>query len=639
MAIRPPGFPAVRGAPSFTGFERGGSGAPGRARKAPRRVAPDAGRRHDEWSAMFDTIKSRLILIAGLVVLCIWALIPKEGPSGERISPLNLGLDLQGGMHLAIEVADPEGTLTPEARADAIDRTLTTIRNRIDEFGVREPTIQKVGDERIIVELAGIDDPERAKSIVERSAFLEFKILDEGPTFRQALPRLDRAIVASVGEEELRDTPLEDEADLSEILGASGSGSGEAEGGEAALASAEGEGQEEAAGGAGQEGQDAAGEDAAGQDAPAAQEGSDTAGAAEDTAAAPARRPLSSLLLEGRYPGEFYVPEQDVPTVERYLALEAVRSQFPRGLEVRWGVEAVGEGGAAYRPLYVLFEEPILTGEYLADAGPAARDPTFNRPIVPFETTRRGARIFERGTGRHVGDNMAIVLDERVQSVAVIRTTLSRRAQIEMGTGSSFQEAQDLALVLRAGALPQPIEIVEERTVGPSLGADSIRQGAIAFGIGIVAVIFLMIGYYRAAGVMAVAALTVYVLLILGGLAGLGATLTLPGIAGLILSVGMAVDANVLIFERIREEAAVGKTPRTAVDQGFANALSAIVDANLTTLITAIILFQFGTGPVRGFAVTLCIGIVASFFTALFVTRTFFMIYLSRRAPTEPVSI
>jgi preprotein translocase subunit SecD len=234
---------------------------------------------------------------------------------------------------------------------------------------------------------------------------------------------------------------------------------------------------------------------------------------------------------------------------------------------------------------------------------------------------------------------MAVVLDNKVQSAPVIRQTLGRRAQIEMGTGSSLQEAQDLALVLRAGALPQPIRIVEERSVGPSLGADSVRQGKIAFAIGIIAVLLLMMAYYRVAGIMAVIALGVYVVLLLGGLAGLGATLTLPGIAGIILSIGMAVDANVLIFERIREELEAGKTARTAVDTGFEAALSAIVDANLTTLITAIILFQFGTGPVRGFAVTLVIGILASFFTAIYVTRTLFMIYLDRRAAGTPIKI
>jgi len=281
----------------------------------------------------------------------------------------------------------------------------------------------------------------------------------------------------------------------------------------------------------------------------------------------------------------------------------------------------------------------MLTGDRLEDAGPAARDPNFNNPYVPFQTTRQGARIFERVTSRNVGRYMAIVLDHKVQSAPTIEETLSRRAQITMGSGATIQEAQDLALVLRAGALPQPIKIVEERTIGPSLGQDSIDAGQLAFVVGIIAVIGIMIWYYRLAGAMAVAALTVYVLLLLGALAGLQATLTLPGIAGIILSIGMAVDANVLIFERIREETDSGKTPRTAVENGFAEALSAIVDANLTTLITAGILYQFGTGPVRGFAVTLSIGIMASFFTALFVTRTFFLIYLERRSPAEPLSI
>jgi preprotein translocase subunit SecD len=345
------------------------------------------------------------------------------------------------------------------------------------------------------------------------------------------------------------------------------------------------------------------------------------------------------LLLESGQVGQFLVREQDIPTAERYLALDAVADAIPRGSELKWGVEPIAGGADSYRTLFVLEDEPLLTGEDLADAGPAARDPTFNQPYVPFETTRRGARKFERGTSRHVGDLMAIVLDNKVQSAPVIRQTLGRRAQIEMGTGSSLQEAQDLALVLRAGALPQPIRIVEERSVGPSLGADSVRQGKIAFAIGIIAVLLLMMAYYRVAGIMAVIALGVYVVLLLGGLAGLGATLTLPGIAGIILSIGMAVDANVLIFERIREELEAGKTARTAVDTGFEAALSAIVDANLTTLITAIILFQFGTGPVRGFAVTLVIGILASFFTAIYVTRTLFMIYLDRRAAGTPIKI
>ncbi|WP_420635871.1 protein translocase subunit SecD [Candidatus Palauibacter sp.] len=554
---------------------------------------------------MFSSVRWRLIWIAVLVALCGFALVPEtvvdeETGTSDLLWPLKLGLDLQGGMHLAVEIYDPEGTLTGEDLNDAVERTLTTIRNRIDEFGVREPTIQRSGD-RIIIELAGVDDPEQAKRIATETAYMEFKIITDGQAFLSALERLDRAIVNEVGIENLEVTSLETEpeVDLGEILGTV---------------------------------PDSA-EDAAVPDSMA-----ETDDPAETVDPATAR-PLSALLGQGRVPGEFLVASEDQPTAAAWLELDGVREVIPREVTVHWGVEDVGAGGSSYVPLYVLEAEPLITGDLLQDAGPANRDPTFNQPLVPFETTRRGARIFERGTARNINQNMAIVLDDRVQSYAVIRQTLSRRAQIELTPGSSLQEAQELALVLRAGALPMPIQVVEERNVSASLGEDSIRQGRTAFIIGIVSVIILMMLYYRAAGVLAVGALVVYVVLMLGGLAGLDATLTLPGIAGLILSIGMAVDANVLIFERVREELAAGKTPRTAVEAGFGNALSAIVDANLTTLITGIILFQFGTGAVRGFAVTLCIGILASFFSAIYVTRTFFIMYLNRRGSRESVSI
>ncbi|HEX7243760.1 MAG TPA: protein translocase subunit SecD, partial [Longimicrobiaceae bacterium] len=223
-------------------------------------------------------------------------------------------------------------------------------------------------------------------------------------------------------------------------------------------------------------------------------------------------------------------------------------------------------------------------------------------------------------------------------SAPVIQSQIANRGQIDLG-GATLEEASDLALVLRAGALPAPLRIVEERTIGPSLGQDSIDNGRLAGMIGIAAVILMVIGYYHFSGVLAVLGLAVYLLLVMGALAGLDAALTFPGIAGLILSVGMAVDSNVLIFERIREELAAGRSPRTAMNEGFQNALSAIVDSNLTTLITAGILYYIGTGPIRGFAVTLAIGIVASMFTAIFVTRTLFMLYVERRTAAQGISI
>ena len=230
------------------------------------------------------------------------------------------------------------------------------------------------------------------------------------------------------------------------------------------------------------------------------------------------------------------------------------------------------------------------------------------------------------------------MLDDEIVSAPVVQDRIGASGVINMGN-ADMTEAADLALVLRAGALPAPLVIVEERTVGPSLGQDSVDRGQIAGLIGLVFVVLIMTLYYHGAGALAVMALGVYATLVMGGLSAFNSVLTLPGIAGLILSVGMAVDANVLIFERIREELILGRATRTAVDEGFAHALSAIVDANITTLITALILFQFGTGPVKGFAVTLSIGIAASFFSALYVTRTFYLIYLSGKKASDPISI
>ncbi|MDP2528387.1 MAG: hypothetical protein Q8W51_01460, partial [Candidatus Palauibacterales bacterium] len=364
---------------------------------------------------MLSTIKGRIVLIGALLLVCVWTLVPKHGPDGKEISPINLGLDLQGGMHLAVEIDDPNHTLDAQQRADAIDRTLTTIRNRINQFGVREPTIQKAGSDRIIVELAGIENPERAKEVIEKTAFLEFKIVKSGDEFRRDLPRLDRAIVDTLGPQNLSTPGLAGES-----------------------ASAKQPGLEQILkGGAADTG---AAPDTSGQ-AVADTAKADTLAAASSDTAGTSLRPLSALLLESGTPGEFLVAQQDVPTVQKYLALSGVQKALPRNTDLAWGSSPVGEGGNSYLPLYVLEKQDLVTGDQLADAGPATRDPTYNQPVVPFTMTRRGARMFERGTSRHVGDFMAIVLDGKVQSAPVIKQTLSRRAQIEMGTGSSLQEA------------------------------------------------------------------------------------------------------------------------------------------------------------------------------------------------------
>jgi preprotein translocase subunit SecD len=546
---------------------------------------------------MFSSIRGRIVVILAVLGLCGWYLATNE---------IKLGLDLQGGMHLVLEVDDPEGTMSMDARSDAIDRAERIIRNRVDELGVEEPLIQKVGQDRLIVELAGIDDEERAKELIGQTALLEWKLVRSRAEVEASLPRIDRAVVAALGGDSIRalgravEAPGESVEDL--LFGAPGQQPPAGEEPETAEPS----------------------DEELEVDLQVAEEDEDL-------------RPFTSLLLQGPDQGEFLVRTEDYPIARMFLDLPEVQAILPRAISLQFEWQPRAVAGQTYRALYVLQRDAFLTGDMLEDAS-ANRDPQFNQPIVQFQLTRAGGRRFGDVTGRHVGDRIAIVLDREVVSAPVVRSRIGARGQIELG-GSSMEEARDLALVLRAGALPAPLRVMEERTVGPSLGQDSIDQGRIAGIIGLLLVVAVMIAYYKLTGVLAIAALSVYVVLVLGGLVALGATLTVPGIAGLILSIGMAVDANVLIFERIREELDQGRAVRTAVDEGFGHALSAIVDANITTLITALILFQFGTGPVRGFAVTLTIGIIASFFTALYVTRTFYLIYIRNKKATDTVSI
>ena len=531
---------------------------------------------------MIKSLKGRIFFIAILVIFSLSSLYRNQ---------LKLGLDLQGGMHIVLEVDDPEGTLSDEARSQMIDQVERIIRTRIDEFGVEEPLVQKVGRDRIIVELPWIADEGRAKDLIQKSAFLEFKLVRSVQDLDPSLSRLDRQIVAALGEDSIRalgraEGPSNDVMD--ELFG-----DGTAQG-DSAAADVEEQG----------------------------------------TALAP----FTSLLLGGDYEGTYLVAVQDVAVAKIFMALPQFQRALPRDIQLHWDWEVTGIAASTYRRLYVLEDDAFVTGDMLENAV-AQRNPQFNRPEVTFQLNRVGGRRFANFTAQHVGDHIAIVLDGEVVSAPVVNDRIGANGVIEMGASSDIAEAADLALVLRAGALPVKLRIMEERTVGPSLGQDSIDQGKLAGIIGLLFVVVIMIGYYRMAGVIAVAALAVYVSLVLGGLSAFGATLTLPGIGGLILSIGMAVDANVLIFERIREELILGRATRTAVDEGFAHALSAIVDANITTLITAVILFQFGTGPVRGFAVTLSIGIIASFFSALYVTRTFFLIYLAGKKASDPISI
>jgi preprotein translocase subunit SecD len=578
---------------------------------------------------MASSIRNRLLVIALLIGGSIYFLFPRtvtlrvRGADGimhddtvTRV-PLKRGLDLQGGMHLALEL-DQSKQVSADPKKD-LDLALTVLRKRIDEFGVEEPVVQKAGDNRIVVELAGITDPARAKSIVQRSAFLEFRITDKTGALEKALPAMDRTL-RGLG-----------------VKGDTGAGAGKPSaveqllGGDSAKPSA-------AKPGAAKPGAPKAGAAAAGK---SAQPAADSAAA--DTTPVPGGV-LSGLIQAagsaegGGIPGEYAVPETAFPRVDSLLNIPQVARQLPRGLVLRWAAAPTSIGVQSYRYLYVLDDRPIVTGSNLEDAN-AQLDPLTNGSIVTFQLDRAGGRKFGEETGRHVGDFMAILLDGRVQGrPPVIQSRIGRNGQITLGN-KSLQEAQDLALTLKAGALPIPLKIVEERQVGASLGSDSIRDGITAGIVGTAMVVLIMLVYYRMSGALAVAALALYLLFTLGGLSMINATLTLPGLAGIVLSVGIAVDANVLIFERIREELVHGKTVRLAVDEGFKHAMNAIVDSNVSTVLTALFLFQFGTGPVKGFAVTLIMGIIASMVTAIFVTRTFFMIWLQRRPAMSTLSI
>jgi len=511
-----------------------------------------------------------VVIVFAVIVTAIVYLLPTISPALWPHKKINLGLDLQGGMHLVLEVdtdkavestierivqdmktlfrknriryaglervegnrmsivirgqeniekfeklldkefkdlrivsrSTTDGELRvvldlPDTEAENIKRlaaeqALETIRNRIDQFGVSEPDIRNQGEKRILIQLPGIKDTQRAKDLIGKTALLEFKLLDE-----------------------IRDVN------------------------------------------------------------------------------------------------------------------EALKGTPPPGTEVLYQIKYDPATQREIKTPYLVKKRALLTGAYLTDAR-VQIDSQFNEPYVSIDFDKKGARIFERITAENVKKRLAIVLDSKVYSAPVIQEKITGGAARITGNFTP-ETARDLAIVLRAGALPAPVNIIEERTVGPSLGTDSIRKGLISMCVGGILVLLFMIVYYKGSGLIADIALILNIILIAGGLAGFQATLTLPGIAGIILTIGMAVDANVLIFERIREELKLGKTPRAAVDAGYDRATLTILDANVTTLIAALVLFQFGTGPVKGFAVTLSLGVLSSLFTALILSRIIFDYFLKQR--------
>ena len=581
-------------------------------------------------------------------------------------SSLNLGLDLQGGMHVTLEVEignlldqlavnkdeafqqalqaaeqraeeenvsvveafveefeaeNPDGRLSRyfrnqgeditrrssndevqeylQGQADtAVQNGIQVVRNRVNQYGVTEPSIQRQGDERIVVELPGVSDRERVRDLLESASQLTFHLMANPQQLGESVQRMIEYYEptaedsARIAEAQAADTAaMEASTDTSEVT----------EGTELAASS----------------GQEASG----GQ-----QQGTALTEPGEGMQAGP-----QNSLLAAMQP----MPGQEQPIIGRAFASDtsrvnellqdpSVQNMLPPGIEPMWTASPVltTEDGREAFHLLAVRAEPELTGEVVTEAS-VQFDRQTNEPKVSITMNSDGARRWDRITAANIGNRVSIVLDDIVYSSPNIQSRISG-GRTEITGLESRREASDIVTVLQSGRLQTDLNIISERTVGPSLGEESTRAGFISVVAGFLLVVLFMIMYYRTAGVVADIALLLNLILIMGILAGFGATLTLPGIAGIVLTIGMAVDANVLVYDRVREEQATGKTLRAAINAGYEQSLSAILDANITTFFVGVILYSFGVGPIKGFAVTLMAGILASLFTAIIVTRLLF---------------
>ena len=465
----------------------------------------------------------------------------------------------------------------------AVDRAIEIVRNRVDQYRVSEPNIQKQGGRRIIVELPGVKDENEVRQLLQGTAKLEFRLLKDPQISYRVMETIDKYLT------------------------------GKLEGDSTAAASATAEKKPEA-----QKQRDALSELTGG-----------TAPAAADTTTEARflrEHPFFSYVHpDQRGSGEGYVDAKDKDRVVRLLERPEVQRLLPPDFQFVWSAKSQQFADGVKRfMLFAVRQTAELTGGVVVDAR-ASVDPEDNRPIVNMEMNSEGSRDWARITGANINKRIAIILDNAVYSAPVVQTKITGgRSRI---TGMETpNEARLLEIVLKAGALPAPVAIIEQRSVGPSLGEDSIRSGLSSTLLALVMTVLFMVLYYHSGGAVADFALLFNILFIMGVMAGFQATLTLPGIAGIVLTIGMAVDANVLVNERIREEMEGGKTLRAAIDAGYSKAFAAIFDSNITTFLTGIVLYQFGTGPVQGFALTLMIGIAASMFSAIIITHVVFNI-------------
>ncbi len=512
----------------------------------------------------------RIVVIPAVIIAALIYILPTIKPSLWPHKKINLGLDLQGGMHLVLEVD------TEKAVESTIEQMTQELRTLLKKEHIRHNGIERVEGTRISVKILDQNKMDKFDELLDKQ-FKDLRILSrsaDGGIFNIVMDLPDKEVhhIKKLAAEQALET-IRNRIDQFGVSEPDIRQQGE----KRVLIQLPG---------------------------------------IRDTKRAKELIGRTALL-------EFKLVD------ETHDLDAALKGTPPPGSEVLYQIKEDPVTQRIIKTPYLIKKRSLLTGAYLTDAR-VQIDSHYNEPYVSIDFDRKGARIFERITEENVKKRLAIILDKKVYSAPVIQEKISGGAARITGNFTA-EEAHDLAIVLRAGALPAPVKIIEERTVGPSLGTDSIKKGLISMFIGGIFVILFMIIYYKGSGIIADFALILNIILIAGGLASFQATLTLPGIAGIILTIGMAVDANVLIFERIKEEMSLGKTPRAAVDAGYNRATLTILDANVTTLIAALVLFQFGTGPVKGFAVTLSLGVLSSLFTALILTRSIFDYFLIKR--------
>ena len=457
---------------------------------------------------------------------------------------------------------------------DSIKRVIEIIQNRVDQFGVAEPTIQKQGNNRVIVELAGIEDSERARDLLQSTALLELMIVKDVESTNAMIRQIDSITASSTSK-----NSIDEDSEINELFDSNTS----------------------------------------------------------------SNLGFSSLLIS--VGGNLAISSENLGSMKEILALDNVKQILEATnstiLTSDSSIKLINEIGEEeeFYTLYHLFNNAELTGGVIEDAQMRLSQAgvTAGQAVVEVEMNSEGSREWARITGANINNRIAIVLDRKVHMAPVIRGQIFGGGTVIEGL-DSIEEAEDIAIVLRAGALPVPVTIAEERTVGASLGADSISKGTLSMAIGLLLVVLFIVFFYKLSGLIASFSVLWTLILLLGVLALLEATLTLPGIAGLILTVGMSVDANVIIFERIKEELRNGKSVRSAIDSGYERAIRTIVDANLTTGIAAAVLYQYGSGPIKGFATVLFWGIIVSMFTAIIVTR-FVFDFITTRKNVEKLSI